>query len=208
MYNPEGFPCNLLNDGDHYQFLCLQDFKPFVGAPTPAPLSSPRLLPSPAAAGGGSCVDSRRIHLPSPPSSPSPSPPASRSNSPSQQLSCILTLPRGTLNRDDPKSFLKGVQEYAMSRQVHRTGSFFVSALCLTLHDLQEFVQIFGSFMIGPEKYRVIACMFDNGGCVQYAGSPKDLSQESEKRLFSSEVASVLSDPKRTLTSVLISRCD
>jgi len=212
-YNPDGFICNLLNDRDHYRFLYLQGFIPFVAESDEvalAPLSSPRLLPSPAAAGGGIRVDSRRIRLPSPPSSPSPSPspPASRSHSPSQQPSCILTLPRCTLNRDDPKSFLKGVKEYAISRQVHLTGSFFVSALCLTLLDLQEVFQIFGSFPIGPEKYRVIACMFDNGGCVQYAGSPKDLSQESEKRLFSSEVASVLSDPRRTLTSVLVSRCD
>lgn len=216
-YNLSGFPCNLLNDGDHYQFLYLRDFKPSVDgndAVALAPLSSPHLLPPPAAAGGGSRVDSKRIQLPLPQSSPQSSPSPSRSPSscpspsPSQQLGCILTLPRGTLNRHDQKSFLVRVPEYALLRKVHLTGLFFVSELCLTLHDLQHVFQIFGSFPIGSERYRVIACMFDDGRCVQYAGSPKDLSRESEKKLFSSNVALVLSDPKRTLTSVLISRCD
>jgi len=220
-YNPSGFPCNLINGGDHYEFMLLKEFKPFVGESdevAPAPLSRPPLPPSPAAAGGGVIAPPP---LSRPPLPPSPAvaggggqvdsrgkPLRQLPSCPHSPSSHILSLPAGCLDKRDPHSFFKNVEEIAQSSRGHPTGSFFVSPLCMTLHDLQHVFQIFGSFPIGSAKYRVIACMFDDGRCAKYAGSPKDLSIESEKKLFSSDVASVLSDPKRTLVCVLVSRCD
>jgi hypothetical protein len=165
------------------------------GAATPAPLSRPHLHPSPAVAGGGGHIDSRGKPLRPLPSCP---------NSPS---SYILSLPAGCLDKKDPSSFFKNVEEIAQSARGNPADSFFVSPLCLTLHDLQNVFHIFGSFPIGSERYRVIACMFDNGECVKYTKSPKDLSIESEKIFFSSQVASVLIDSKRTLVCVFVSKC-